>query len=284
VKRIIQNIISTGKQGRIISALLMVFLCFLIVGSFAANAAGTYEAADEEPFMGSLQQGDFTLPSDNEEPLARFRRITLDLLDGFRLNIVIFFVTLVLALPLGMVVTFGLMSKLAPLRSFCKIIVWIVRGSPLMLQIFIVFFVPGLLFDTPMRDRMLAALIAFVINYSMFFAEIYRGALENMPKGQFEAGKVLGLSKVKVFFHIILFQVIKNSTAAIGNEVINLIKDTSLARVVAVSEILMRAQGYANLGMIWPLFYSLVFYLAATAIITLLFGRFERRLKRATGE
>jgi len=153
-----------------------------------------------------------------------------------------------------------------------------------MLQIFIVFFVPGLVFGTPMRDRLLAAVIAFVINYAMFFAEIYRGALENMPKGQFEAGKVLGLSKVKVFFYIILFQVIKNSSAAIGNEVINLLKDTSLARVVAVSELLMRAQGQANLGIIWPLFYTLVFYLSATGIITLLFAYFERRLKRATGE
>jgi polar amino acid transport system permease protein len=265
----------------------MVFLCLTISGSITAKASddvnNTYEA-EEEPRMGSLQRGDFTLPTDNEDSLTRFQRITLDLIDGFRFNIIIFSVTLVLALPLGMIVTFGLMSKILPIRWFCKTIVWIIRGSPLMLQIFIVFFVPGLLFGTPMRDRLLAAVIAFVINYAMFFAEIYRGALENMPKGQFEAGKVLGLSKTKVFFHVILFQVIKNSSAAIGNEVINLLKDTSLARVVAVSEVLMRAQGQANLGIIWPLFYTLVFYLVATGAITLAFMYFERRLKRATGE
>jgi polar amino acid transport system permease protein len=261
----------------------MVFLCLAIVSAFPANASNTYDT-EEEPWMGSLQRGDFTLPSDNESSSVRFRRITFDLLDGFRFNGIIFGVTLVLSLPLGMIITFGLMSKLTPVRWFCKTIVWIVRGSPLMLQIFIVFFVPGLVFGVPFRDRMLAAIIAFVINYAMFFAEIYRGALENMPKGQFEAGKVLGLSKVQVFFNIILFQVIKNSSAAIGNEVINLLKDTSLARVVAVSEVLMRAQGQANLGIIWPLFYTLVFYLAATGIITLVFMYLERRLKRATGE
>jgi polar amino acid transport system permease protein len=270
-----------SKQSRIFSALLMVFLCFTIAGGVSAD---TYEPAAEEVPMGSLQRGEFTLPTENESGSERFWRITFDLLDGFRFNGILFSVTLVLSLPLGMIVTFGLMSKITPVRWLCKTIVWIVRGSPLMLQIFIVFFVPGLVFGVPFRDRLLAATIAFVINYAMFFAEIYRGALENMPKGQFEAGKVLGLSKVQVFFNIILFQVIKNSSAAIGNEVINLLKDTSLARVVAVSEILMRAQGQANLGIIWPLFYTLVFYLSATGIITLLFMYFERRLKRATGE
>lgn len=223
---------------------------------------------------------DVPLPSEN----VSFGNVTLNLLIAFRENGIIFAVTMLLGLPLGMVVTFGLMSKFLPLKWFCKTLVWIVRGSPLMLQLFIVFYVPGLVFGMPMRNRMLVALIAFVINYSMFFAEIYRGALENMPKGQFEAGKVLGLSKRHVFFHIILFQVIKNITAPIGNEVINLVKDTSLARVIAVQEMLMQAQRYANLGIIWPLFYSLVFYLAATAIVTLAFEFFERRLKRATGE
>ena len=211
-------------------------------------------------------------------------QVTLNLLEGFGENVKIFFVTLVLALPLGMVVTFGLTSKIYPLRWFCKIIVWIVRGSPLMLQLFIVMYVPGLIFGIPMRSRMTAALIAFVINYSMYFAEIYRGALENIPKGQFEAGKVLGLSKWQVFFHVILFQVIKRITAPIGNEVITLVKDTSLARVIAVHEVIMRAQTYAAYGFIWPLFYTLVFFLAATALLTLLFGYLERRIAYATGE
>jgi polar amino acid transport system permease protein len=285
------------KSGKIITAFVMAVLCLMLVAVFTGAAAETdaepLDGAEQEYYgtreevevvMGSITPGAFTLPTANEDPVARFWRVTFDLLAGFRLNGIIFSVTLIFALPFGMVVTFGLMSKFLPLRWFCKIIVWMVRGSPLMLQLFIVFFVPGLLFNMPMRNRLLAALIAFVINYAMYFAEIYRGALENMPKGQFEAGKVLGLSKRHIFFHIILFQVIKNITAPIGNEVITLVKDTSLARVIAVYEMLMRAQSYANLGIIWPLFYSLVFYLIATAIVTVVFEHLERRLARATGE
>jgi len=260
------------KHIKLVLVLLTVFMCLTII-----SAAETISPAEEQP-MGSLTQGSFTIQ------IPGFNAITINLLTGFRLNGIIFFVTLVLSLPLGMVVAFGLLSKFAPLRWLCKTIVWVVRGTPLLLQLYIVFFVPGLIFGTPMRDRMLAALIAFVINYTMYFAEIYRGALENMPKGQFEAGKVLGLSKWQVFFHIILFQVIKNITAPIGNEVMTLVKDTSLARVIAVHEILMRAESYANMGIIWPLFYSGAFFLIATAIVTLVFGYFERRLKRATGQ
>jgi len=210
--------------------------------------------------------------------------VTLNLLDGMKLNAIIFFVTLILSLPLGMIVTFGLLSKIYPVRWLFKIIVWVIRGTPLMLQLFIVFYVPGLVFGVPFRSRMTAALIAFVINYAMYFAEIYRGALENIPKGQFEAGKVLGLSKQQVFFHVILFQVLKRITAPIGNEVITLVKDTSLARVIAVQEMLMQATRYTAYGLIWPLFYSLIFYLAATALLTLLFGHLERRIAYATGE
>ena len=210
--------------------------------------------------------------------------VTLNLLTGLKQNAIIFFVTLVLALPLGMVVTLGAMSKFYPIRWLCKVLIWIVRGSPLLLQLYIVFYVPGLVFNMPMRSRITAALIAFVINYSMYFAEIYRGAIENIPKGQFEAGKVLGLSKTQVFFHVILFQVIKRITAPIGNEVITLVKDTSLARVIAVQEMLMQATRYTAFGLIWPLFYSLVFYLAATALLTLFFGYLERRVNRAVGE
>jgi polar amino acid transport system permease protein len=210
--------------------------------------------------------------------------VTQNLLKGLGQNAIIFFVTLILALPLGMVVTFGEMSKIYPVRWACRGVVWVIRGTPLMLQLFIVLYVPGLVFGTPFRSRMTAALIAFVINYAMYFAEIYRGALENIPKGQFEAGKVLGLSKRQVFFHVILFQILKRITAPIGNEVITLVKDTSLARVIAVHEIIMRAQTYAAYGFIWPLFYTLVFFLAATALLTLLFGLLERRIAHATGE
>jgi len=210
--------------------------------------------------------------------------VTQNFLIAFLENAKIFFITLILALPLGMLVTFGEMSKILPIKWLCRILVWIVRGTPLMLQLFIVFYVPGLVFGAPFRSRMTATLIAFVINYSMYFAEIYRGALENIPKGQFEAGKVLGLSKRQVFIHIILFQVFKRITAPIGNEVITLVKDTSLARVLAVPEILHVALRYTGYGLIWPLFYSAVFYLAATAILTLLFGHLERRVSHAVGE
>ena len=210
--------------------------------------------------------------------------VTENLITGLGQNAIIFFVTLVLTLPLGMVVTFGEMSNIYPIRWACRGLVWVIRGTPLMLQLFIVLYVPGLVFGTPFRSRMAAALIAFVINYAMYFAEIYRGALENIPKGQFEAGKVLGLSKRQVFFHIILFQVLKRITAPIGNEVITLVKDTSLARVIAVQEMLMQATRYTAYGLIWPLFYSLVFYLAATALLTLFFGRLERRIAYASGE
>ncbi|MCL2814185.1 MAG: amino acid ABC transporter permease [Oscillospiraceae bacterium] len=210
--------------------------------------------------------------------------VTQNLIKGLGQNAIIFFVTLVLALPLGMAVTFGEMSRIYPVRWSCRVLVWIIRGTPLMLQLFIVLYVPGLVFGAPFRSRMTAALIAFVINYAMYFAEIYRGALENIPKGQFEAGKVLGLSKRQVFFNIILFQIIKRITAPIGNEVITLVKDTSLARVIAVQEMLMQATRYTAYGLIWPLFYSLVFYLAATAVLTLVFGRLERRIAYASGE
>ena len=210
--------------------------------------------------------------------------VTQNLAKGLSQNAIIFFVTLVLALPLGMVVAFGEMSKIYPIRWICRMLVWVIRGTPLMLQLFIVLYVPGLVFGTPFRNRMAAALIAFVINYAMYFAEIYRGALENIPKGQFEAGKVLGLSKKQVFIHIILFQVVKRITAPIGNEVITLVKDTSLARVIAVQEMLMQATRYTAYGLIWPLFYSIVFYLAATALLTLLFGHLERRVAHASGE
>jgi len=210
--------------------------------------------------------------------------VTKDLLTGLGQNGLIFIITLVLSLPLGMVVTFGLMSKIQPIKWICKTLVWIVRGSPLMLQLYIVLYVPGLLFNTPFRSRIMAVLIAFVINYAMYFAEIYRGAIENIPKGQYEAGKVLGLSKTQVFLYIILFQIIKRITAPVGNEVITLIKDTSLARVIAIQEILMRALTYTTRGLIWPLFYSLVFYLAATALATVAFDRLERRIAHATGE
>ena len=218
-------------------------------------------------------------------------QVTLDLIKGFGQNIIIFFVTLIVALPFGMIVTFGEMSKISPIRLLCKTIVWIIRGTPLLLQLFLVYYVPGLVFGVPftltfwnIEPQMIAALIAFSINYAMYFAEIYRGALENIPKGQYEAGKVLGLSKRQVFFHVILFQVVKRITAPIGNEVITLVKDTAMARVIGIQDMSMQAMRYTTQGYIWPLYYSIVFYLAWTAIVTVAFAYFERRVKRAVGE
>ena len=271
------------KSKKFITAFLIVVLCVTMI--LSGGAEGDIDLLTEPSETEQIEQADSeSLGLFEKISQSKWWEVTFNLLKGFRLNAVIFFVTLIFSLPLGMIVTFGLMSKIYPIRMFCKIIVWIVRGSPLLLQLYIVFYAPGLLFNIPMRDRMMAALIAFVINYSMYFAEIYRGALENIPKGQFEAGKVLGLSKPQVFFHVILFQVIKRITAPIGNEVLTLVKDTSLARVIAVQEILMQSTRYTAYGLIWPLFYSGVFFLAATALITILFEYLERRVSHAVGE
>ncbi|MDR1766558.1 MAG: amino acid ABC transporter permease [Lachnospiraceae bacterium] len=204
-------------------------------------------------------------------------KVTLELLAGFRYNLIVFFATLVFAIPLGMVITFGEMSPIRPIRAFFRLAVWLIRGMPLMLQLFIVLYVPGLVFGMPFRQRLTAALIAFSVNYAAYFAEIYRGAIESIPPGQWEAGKVLGLSRSKVFFHIILFQVVRRSLPALGNEFITLVKDTSLARVIAVPEMLMKATEFTMKGLIWPLFYSGLFYLVATAALEVLFKRLERR-------
>ena len=147
-----------------------------------------------------------------------------------------------------------------------------------MLQLFVVFYVPGLVFGTPMRSRMAAALLAFVINYACYFSEIFRGGIESIPKGQYEAGQVLGLTKSQVFFKVILLQVVKRIVPPMSNEIITLVKDTSLARVIAVSEILMSAERFAGKGIIWPLFYTGVYFLAFSGILTLLFGYIEKKL------
>ena len=162
--------------------------------------------------------------------------VTKILLTGFGQNCVIFLVTLALAVPLGLVVAFGSMSKFKPLSYLTKIFVWIIRGTPLMLQLVVVFFIPGLLFGTPMRNRLLAALIAFVINYAAYFSEIYRAGIEAIHLGQYEAGQVLGMTKTQVFFKVILMQVVKRIVPPMSNEIITLIKDTALANCIMVCE------------------------------------------------
>ncbi len=207
-----------------------------------------------------------------------FVTVTQDLLLGFLENCEVFIMTLLMAIPLGLVVTFGSMSKFKPLALVTKVFVWIIRGTPLMLQLFVVLYVPGLVFDVPMRNRMVATLIAFVINYACYFSEIYRGGIESVSKGQYEAGQVLGMTKTQIFFRIVLMQVVKRIVPPMSNEIITLVKDTSLARIIAVSEILMAAERYAGKGIIWPLFYTGVFFLLFNGLLTLLFGYVERKL------
>ena len=206
-----------------------------------------------------------------------FVQVSLALLEGFLQNCYLFGATLLLALPLGLVISLGSMSKFKPLKFITKAFVWVIRGTPLMLQLFVVFYVPGLVFDTPMKSRMTAALIAFVINYSAYFSEIYRGGIESIPKGQYEAGQVLGMTKTQIFFKVVLMQVIKRIIPPMSNEIITLVKDTSLARVIAVSEILMEATDFSSQGLIWPLFYTALFFLAFCGGLTLLFNYIEKK-------
>lgn len=208
-----------------------------------------------------------------------FWTITLALMEGLEYTCLIFGLTLVFALPLGLVIAFGSMSKFKPLAYLTKVFVWIIRGVPLMLQIFVVYYVPGLLVDGFMGfERFPAVVIAFVINYACYFSEIYRGGIESISKGQYEAGQVLGMKKSQVFFKVVLMQVVKRILPPMSNEVITLVKDTALARVISVAEIFMVASKYASYGLIWPIFYTAVFYLIFVGIITLLFGFFEKKL------
>lgn len=207
-----------------------------------------------------------------------FWSVNLKLLEGFGGTIGIFAITLVLAIPLGLIVAFGAMSKFSPLRATIKFIIWIVRGTPLMLQVLAFYYGPALLFGWGFLPRFTTVCIAFVINYACYFAEIFRGGIESIPKGQYEAGKVLGLTKWQIFSKIILLQVIKRILAPMSNEIITLVKDTSLARVIMVTEILKAAQDFVVRGLIWPLFYTGIFYLAFVGLLTLLFGWLEKKL------
>ena len=206
-----------------------------------------------------------------------FWEVTLSLLGGLKYTCLIFALTLVLALPLGLVIAFGSMSKFKPLSYLIKTFVWIIRGVPLMLQVIIFFYVPGFLLGQPILTRFSSVIAAFVINYACYFSEIYRGGIESISKGQYEAGQVLGMTKVQIFFKIILMQVVKRILPPIANEVITLVKDTALARVIMIVEIIQAAQNFAAYGLMWPLFYTAVFYLAFVGILTLLFGYIEKK-------
>lgn len=217
-----------------------------------------------------------------------FVEVTLSLFQGFGKTLLIFALTLVFSVPLGLLVCFGSMSKLGftvggkkicPVSIITKAFVWIIRGTPLMLQLIVIYYGPGLLFHTDLMPRFTAVLVAFVVNYAAYFSEIYRGGIESVPSGQYEACAVLGMTKAQTFFRVILMQVVKRIIPPMSNEIITLVKDTSLARVIAVYEIIWSAQAYIKLnGLIWPLFYTGAFYLAFSGLLTLLLGRLEKKL------
>ena len=224
-----------------------------------------------------------------------FLEVTAFLWDGFLISLLIFGVTLLCGAPLGLPIAFCSMSRIKIVKAISKVVVWIVRGVPLMLQIFIIYYVPGLLFKVPLfsqvdryffinygvsdAGRITAVLIAFTINYACYFSEIYRGGIESISKGQYEAGYVLGLTKSQIFRKIILKQVIQRIVPPMSNEIITLIKDTALANCIVVCEIIKQANELAaTKALIWPLFYTGVFYLVFVGILTILLGRLEKRL------
>ena len=212
-----------------------------------------------------------------------FLPVTLQLLTGFWETVKIFVLTLVFSLPLGLVVCFGAMSKFSPLRWLTRGFVWIIRGTPLMLQLILIFYGPGLLFDLPSMGRFNAVIVAFAINYACYFSEIYRGGIESIPQGQYEAGQVLGLTKSQIFFRVVLLQVIKRILAPLGNEFITLVKDTALARIIAIYEVTYIGESFIKKGLIWPLFYTGVFYLLFSGLLTILFNKLEEKLNYFRG-
>ena len=212
-----------------------------------------------------------------------FLPVTLQLLAGFGESLKIFLLTLLFALPLGLVICFGSMSKFSPLRKLTRCFVWIIRGTPLMLQLIIIFFGPGLMFGMSALSRFTATIVAFSINYACYFSEIYRGGIESIPRGQYEAGQVLGMTKAQIFFKVVLLQVVKRILAPMSNEIITLVKDTSLARIISVYEIIWAGEAFIKKGLIWPLFYTGAFYLVFNGLLTILFSKLEEKLNYFRG-
>lgn len=230
--------------------------------------------------------------------------VTGKLAEGFGVTLQIFALTLLFALPLGLIITFGSMSKWAPFKflkniirtdkngnkilvfisnfrpiSFAtRILVWIIRGTPLMLQLLVVYYGPSILFGIKGLSNFPAVIITFVINYACYFSEIYRGGIESVPKGQYEAGQVLGLKKSQTFFRIVLLQVVKHIVPPMSNEIITLVKDTSLARTIMLYEVIWAGQKFVSKGLLWPLFYTAIFYLVFCGVLTVLFGKIEKKL------
>ena len=213
-----------------------------------------------------------------------FQTVLSSLSLGFLKSLEIFALTLLGAIPLGLIIAFGSMSRFKPLQYLVKLVVWIIRGTPLMLQLLIIYYGPGLILGNnwwggSSAGRFAAAMVAFIFNYSCYFSEIYRGGIEGIPKGQKEAGQVLGLTNTQIFFKVTLMQVIKRIVPPMGNEVITLVKDPSLVRVIAVYEIMWNGQSFIkSSGIIWPLFFTGLYYLAFSGLLTLLLGWVEKKL------
>ena len=216
-----------------------------------------------------------------------FQTVIAALNSGFLKTLELFFVTLIGAIPIGLIISFGSMSRFLPLRWLTRTVVWIIRGTPLVLQIIILFYVPGMVglftWGGGESARFTAVSVAFIINYACYFSEIYRGGIQGVPVGQQEAGQVLGMTKGQIFLHVTLLQMIKRIVPPMSNEIITLVKDTSLARVIALQEVIWMGesfmkgnQGYS--GLIWPLFFTAVYYLVFSGLVTVLLGRLEKKL------
>lgn len=218
----------------------------------------------------------------------QFPIVFASLNQGFLQTLKLFFVTLIGAIPLGLIISFGSMSHFKPLSAIVKVIVWVVRGTPLMLQLLIIYYGPGILFGNPIwgggeSGRFLASAVAFILNYACYFSEIYRGGIQGVPSGQNEAGLVLGMTKSQIFFKVTLLQMIKRIVPPMSNEIITLVKDTSLARIVALQEIIWAGQAFMKTshgisGQLWPLFFTGVYYLVFSGLLTLLFGYIEKKM------
>ena len=240
---------------------------------------------------------------------STFQTVLAALNSGFLKTLQLFFITLIGALPLGLIISFGSMNRWAPLGFLrkpgmspllnwllglqpislvCRLLVWIIRGTPLVLQIIALFYVPGMQkwFSWPSGEsgRMLAVCVAFIINYACYFSEIYRGGIQGVPKGQQEAGQVLGMTKLQIFRHITLLQMIKRIVPPMSNEIITLVKDTSLARVIALQEVIWMGESFMKgnsgiAGLVWPLFFTAVYYLIFSGVVTLLLGQLEKKME-----
>ncbi len=214
----------------------------------------------------------------------QIREVLISLNTGFIKSLEIFFLTLLGSLPLGLVIAFGSMSNVGIIRWFNKFLVWVIRGTPLMLQLIIIYYGPGIIlgnnwWGSGSTGRFIAAMIAFILNYACYFSEIYRGGIEGIPKGQYEAGEVLGMTKGQIFFKVVLLQVIKRIIPPIGNEVITLVKDTSLVRVIAVYELMWDGQNFIKSeGIIWPMLFTGVYYLLFSGLLTIFLSWLEKKM------